>query len=188
MAGSRGSFRPDIRWRCPREECCLRRSQACRGPGGSLLPGAQEVRIQVPDPRRSARCSSWLVTSVVTIGPRNRPDHDGAAGQAGAGTGRRSRNAPGRSAGPQPGRVTARPGSWRWPAAMPGLMPHRDAGARPGRAGTAPAGRRNAAAAGRAQCVAPSPSAPPGTTASHVVTTAPRPVLPNSAATRGRTR
>jgi len=69
------------------------------------LPGAQEARIQIPDSCRSARCSSWLVTRLVTIGPRNRSNHDGPKDRPEQGPGRRSRNAPSPSAGPQLGRV-----------------------------------------------------------------------------------
>jgi hypothetical protein len=46
-----------------------RRSEACEDPRSRCLHRPQEVKIQIPDRRRSAGQCPWLVTKLVTAGP-----------------------------------------------------------------------------------------------------------------------
>jgi hypothetical protein len=89
--------------------------------------------------------------------------------------------APGRSSTA----CTARPGSWRWPAAMPGLLPHRDAGSQAPLRRNRPRQAAETPPRGGGQNASRRHHLPrPGTTASHPVATAPRPILPMSGHTR----
>jgi hypothetical protein len=145
---------------------------------GSLLPGAQEAKIQIPDSCRPARRSCWLVTKLVTariwIGLTPwRPATGGS---------RSCLPFPPRHQGrwrePQLARVPAQRGCWQQSSAMPGPV-------RTLMLAAMPAARNRRARAGGHR-----PGTPPGTpagqadrahhTLSQALASARSPILPNS--------
>lgn len=157
-----------------------------------VLRGGQEVKIQIPDPGRSGRHSSYLVTKLVTARPQ---------------TQRRQRRpgdmpeqkprlpVPGehQTHGVAPQLVQApcllSPDCWRWSLALAGLCRTAMLAAIPlcrNRRGTAarrgpplePAAENGSpATTGHTKRITPSAPAPPGATASQAMAAALRPIL-----------